>query len=38
MPNVLILVVATLAVAQPSVAQERSGEPLARQVTTGQTG
>ena len=34
MPNVLILVVATLAVAQPSVAQERSGEPLARPVTT----
>jgi hypothetical protein len=37
MPNVLILVVATLAVAQPSVAQERSGEPLARQVTTNLT-
>jgi hypothetical protein len=37
MPNVLLIVVATLAVALPSAAQERAVEPLARQVTTNLT-
>lgn len=37
MPILWLFVVATLAVAQSSVAQERSVEPLARQVTTNLT-
>ena len=37
MPNVLLIVVATLALALPSAAQERTVEPLARQVTSNLT-